>query len=408
MPPPVAHHTQRGAHDRNERPGVRDTGHTRDGQRSWPLGSEASVSSSPLLFGRAGTVHSRIMKLASELPMGRGVNVEEDTTTNTTTRVTMAECDGSNASNMSLGPYRHWPLGIFTAMAVEQLYTGNIYNRQILLAFLSNNMAHERAQSYSPTNSVFSVHKAITGDIKSQNIPTGTPSHSTATPVAVSPAEEGSHTSIPGGADAVSDTGEGSRDGDLTEPADQLPLTCDVCHRDGTHNTGRCTLVTSEKHGDTNTDPFCNCSCSRAQDRHGRRTHGLQRSRDSGAPRVQIVCAKLVAHWEQRQLELLFRKFVVERRRMAPLLVYTNDFCFIRLGIAYSYAFYGGEMPEELEGIWPYTKGEAIRHKNQLRQFYEIGMENMPAGELENLTMADIRARYDVRGGIPPQYRYQT
>lgn len=248
-------------------------------------------------------------------------------------------------------------------MAVEQLYTGNIYNRDNVLAFLTNTMTYERSQSYSPTISVFSVHSPIIENMAVQHLPTGNPSHAYSTAVATpatEPGRGGGHTSIPGAAATVSDTGKGPRDDDLTEPTDRPPLTCDVCHRDGTHNTGRCALVTSEKHGDTNTDPFCNCSYSQAQDRHGQRTHGLQRSRDSGAPRVQIVCAKLAAHWEQHQVQLLFQKFVVERRRMATLVVYTKDFCFMGLAIAYSSAFYRGKMPEELEGIWPYTKGEAI------------------------------------------------
>lgn len=250
-------------------------------------------------------------------------------------------------ANLIGGPHQRWPIGTLTAQAVLGLATGRAPTGS-LDAFISHNISYELAMSNSSMGRVWSKHTPIM-----------TPS----------------------------------------------PLVCDICRRNGTHSTGRCAMVTSERHGDTNTDPFCNFSCSAAHDRHGQRTHGLQRRQDSRATGVQIVCTKLAAHWEKRQLELLFQKFVVERRRMAPLLVYTKHFCFIRLAIAYSHAFYGGEMPKELEGIWPYTKGEAIRHKNQLRQFYEIGMENMPAGELEGLSMADIRARYDTTGGIRPQCR---
>lgn len=60
-------------------------------------------------------------------------------------------------------------------------------------------------------------------------------------------------------------------------------------------------------------------------------------------------------------------------------------------------------MPKELEGIWPYTKADAIEHKTKLRRFYEIGMENMPAGKLEGLSMAEIRARYE-SGRIRPSF----
>ncbi|KAG6358199.1 hypothetical protein INS49_014083 [Diaporthe citri] len=143
-------------------------------------------------------------------------------------------------------------------------------------------------------------------------------------------------------------------------------------------------------------------------DQHGNATHGLQRSQDSGSPRLQILCANLAAYWERGELGVLLQKFVIKRKHMAPLLIYTKAFCFIKLAIAYSNDFCEGEMPEALEGIWPFTKADAIRHKNQLRRFYEIGMKNMPAGELEGLSMADIRARYDTRGGIPPQYRHDT
>lgn len=245
------------------------------------------------------------------------------------------------------GPHQRWPIGTLTAQAALGLATGRAPTGS-LDAFITHNISYEVAMSNSSRGQVWAVH----------------------TPVMLPP-----------------------------------PLVCDICNHDGTHNTGHCAMVTSDRHGDTNADPFCDCSSSRARDRHGKATHGLQRSQNSGAAREQIVCTKLAAHWEQGELGVLFQKFVVERRRMPPLLVHTKAFCFIRLAIAYSNAFCEGEMPEALEGIWPYTKADALRHKNRLRQFYERGMENMPAGELEGLSMADIRARYDTRGGIMPQCR---
>lgn len=65
------------------------------------------------------------------------------------------------------------------------------------------------------------------------------------------------------------------------------------------------------------------------------------------------------------------------------------------------------EIPEELEGSWPYTKADGFKHKTKLCRFYETGMKNMPAGELEGLGIAEIRARYE-SGRIPPHFRIQA
>lgn len=265
-------------------------------------------------------------------------------------RLGSTEGQGADAWARDIGPHLRWPIGTLTARAVVALATRRAPRDPSVDSFLCNNICWEIVVSHSPTSEVWAEF----------------------------------------------------------HPLGEKPLTCDVCHSDGTHRTGRCAMVTSDRHGDTNTDPFCDCSCSRAQDRHGKPTHGLQRSQAVGAPGVQFACAKLTAHWEKGQLGVLFEKFVLERRRMGPLLVYTRDLCFIRLAIVYSDAFCRGGMPEALEGMWPYIKTDTIRHRDRLRRFYEIGMENMPAGELEGLSMADIRARYDRRGGIPPQCRDQT
>lgn len=386
----VADQTQRGTHDRDEGSGGRDAGHTRDGQHREHVGGEPSGTSSPPFDEQLARVHSRIMALADERFSAGGANQERDAATGRLTDVTLVTNEGGSNVWSTLGPYNHGPLGLRLAMSVAQLYTGDVDNPDLLYPFLAHNMAFEAALTHSPSGLVFTKHSPVIGEMAAPEASVG--------PTRVIPVESA----------VANRTGAGSRDGHLTEPREPSHLTCDVCHHDGTHSTGRCAMVTSDKHGDTNTDPFCDCSSSRARDRYGEATHGLQRSHGSGPESVRIVCDKLAAHWEQLQLPVLFEKFVVERRRMAPLLVYTEDFCFVRLAIAYSFAFCRGEMPEAMEGIWPYTKADAIRYKDQLRRFYEIGMENMPKGELESLSMAQIRARYNIRGGIPPQCRHQT
>lgn len=343
-------------------------------------------------YNQVVQVRSRIMKLVAELPQHERLDLGID------------EMGWSNDPNRVSGPVQAIPPGLWTSTAVVGLFSGTIQHREALIDFIKHALSLERAERLSRTGEAVYVHMPVNSSVAEPDLKAIAAAAKSAYTAAPSPAPmKRSHRAMHSEAAAARKVGD-----DLTKSTEPPPLVCDICQCEGTHSTGRCAMVTSDKHGDTNTDPFCGCSSSRAHDRYGKRTHGLQRRQDSGAPRVQIVCAKLAALWEQRQLEPLFQKFVVERRRMGPLLMYTKHFCFIRLAIAYSYAFCGGEVPEELEGIWPYTKADAIKHKNRLRRFYEIGMENMPAGELEGLSMADIRARYDTRGGIPPQYRYDT
>lgn len=381
------------------RPPTGDAGYSRDGRNigTVRIGNFA-IQRLPTrsFYELVVKVNSRMMGLVAELPQNERIRLGID------------GMRWRNDPNRVNGHVQH--PGVWTSMAVVGLFTGTIQDRESLIDFIKHRLSLERAESNSPTAEAVYVHMPVNSSIAEPDLEAITAAAKSAYTAAPPPAPMGrSHTAMHSPAAAAArKMGDGPGDDYLAESTEPPPLVCDICQHEGTHSTGRCAMITSDKHGDTNTDPFCDCSSSRAHDRYGKRTHGLQRSQDSGAPRVQIVCAKLAAHWEQRQLGLLFQKFVVERRRMGPLLVYTKDFCFIRLAIAYSYAFCREEMPEELEGIWPYTKADAIRHRNQLRRFYEIGMENMPTGELEGLSMAEIRARYDRRGGIPPQYRYDT
>lgn len=149
------------------------------------------------------------------------------------------EGDAESARALEGGPHRKWPIGNFNAKAILGMISGRAPCEVSLNAFICNNISLELAMCKSLTSEGLAVHTPI---MRPQ------------------------------------------------------PLICDICHHDGAHSTGQCAMVTSDKHGDTNTDPFCDLSCDRAQDRNGRPTHGLQRSQDSGAPRVHIICAKLAAH----------------------------------------------------------------------------------------------------------------
>lgn len=89
---------------------------------------------------------------------------------------------------------------------------------------------------------------------------------------------------------------------------------------------------------------------------------------------------------------------------MAPLLVYSDAFCFVQLALDYASRFCRGRMPEQMQGMWPYTRADAVKYQEELRHFYEYGLENMPKGELEGLEMTVIWQLYK-SGAIEPQYR---
>lgn len=385
--------------DRDKRHRNVEAGHRGDGRtaESWRVGDSTSQRlSEPMFYDLALRVQSGMMKLVSELPQHERMDLGLDGT---------RWRDNPNSIN---GTDRDMPPGMWTSIAVVELFTGTIQRREILNEFIMHALHCERSQRHSLTNQVIYMHMPVDSSIAEPDLEAISAAAKSAYFAVPSPAStERSPGAVHSEAVAARKVGTGPGNDGLTEPTEPPLLFCDVCNHDGTHSTGRCAMVTSEKHGDTNTDPFCDCSCSRAQDRHGNPTHCLQRSQDFGAPRMQIVCAKLAALWEQGHQRDLFEKFVVERRRMAPLLVYTKHLCFVRLAIAYAEYFCDGEVPKALEGMWPYTKADAIKHKTKLRRFYEIGMENMPAGELEGLSIAEIRARYE-SGRIPPQCRVQT
>jgi hypothetical protein len=176
---------------------------------------------------------------------------------------------------------------------------------------------------------------------------------------------------------------------DLTGLDDEL--TCDICHRVGSHSTGRCAVVTSLTHGDTTTDPFCDQSSGITRSRPGQQPHALQGPQKG---KFRIACPVLDRHFQNYEVWIVWHTLVVERRRMPPLAVQTQDFCFVDLTIRWSQSMNGGKLPPEMDGIWPYTKADAVKYEKECNRFWEIGMENMPPGELKGLTMDEIRQAY--------------
>ena len=100
---------------------------------------------------------------------------------------------------------------------------------------------------------------------------------------------------------------------DLTGLDDEL--TCDICHRVGSHSTGRCAVVTSLTHGDTTTDPFCDQSSGITRSRPGQQSHALQGPQKG---KFRIACPVLDGHFQNYEVWIVWHTLVVERRRMPP------------------------------------------------------------------------------------------
>lgn len=98
----------------------------------------------------------------------------------------------------------------------------------------------------------------------------------------------------------------------------------------------------------------------------------------------------------------LFNTLVVNRRRMPPFRVFKEKYCFIQIAILASHEHCEGQMPRALEGVWPYTKQDALRHRNSLRDFDKLGWQGMPKGELEGMDWEEIKREYRA-GRIPKQ-----
>lgn len=105
-------------------------------------------------------------------------------------------------------------------------------------------------------------------------------------------------------------------------------------------------------------------------------------------------------------LPLLFQTLVVNRKRKPFCRVVQAGVCPINIAIMYSLLFFNGEMPPQLQGVWPYTMRDATDPAilAKLEQYDELGWEGMPPGELEAKSWEEIVREY-ADGTISPQIR---
>ncbi|ROV91074.1 hypothetical protein VMCG_09611 [Cytospora schulzeri] len=190
---------------------------------------------------------------------------------------------------------------------------------------------------------------------------------------------------------------------ELSDDSDSESLRCEACEATS-HQTKNCPIPSN--FGDTIIDPFCNLSI-KAQAKGNKDHHSLDGKRATH-PRykgVLLYCPMLIA-FERREvanyLVRLFGTLVEGRRRMPPIRVFKEEYCFIKIAIDVSDAYCKGEMPRALGGVWPYTKQDALKYRHMLTEFDMRRWEAMPKGELEGMDWQVIKREYEA-GRIPKQ-----
>lgn len=122
----------------------------------------------------------------------------------------------------------------------------------------------------------------------------------------------------------------------------------------------------------------------------------------------QVTCRHLIRDaqngiWRRANrkdhYEFLIKWLIVERPHKAPSRVEDQTLGFVVLVLDYSRKYCNGEMPQQVNFRWPYTKAEARRYESTLKRYDELGPDQMPQGMLDGKSMTEIGAMRD-RGEI--------
>lgn len=172
--------------------------------------------------------------------------------------------------------------------------------------------------------------------------------------------------------------------------------TCGNCDK-VSHKTGECPRA-ALRHGDTAVCPLCNVIAS---------VHTLDTDKPFDATlqrrsRKVAGCPKLTNFWSLGYLPQIFNDLVVNRLRKPALRVRDKRNCFLNVVFKWADRAYRGQMPPEMNGMWPYTKEDAVKFADELERFDEIGLDKMPKSSLESMTFAEVRKAYE-KGDIRPQ-----
>lgn len=167
----------------------------------------------------------------------------------------------------------------------------------------------------------------------------------------------------------------------VNEEVDMSEPDCDSC-RKTTHKTGHCPEPSAKC--DTAVDSFCESTFHRG--------HPLDSETKSNGDYIR--CRVLAEHSEMNHMVDIFIHLVIYRIHKPPLRVRSGRFCWINVLIKFADAFCGGQMPAaivENGGLLPYTKDDVASYKSKLKKFDEIGVKDMPRGELDGKTIEEIK-----------------
>lgn len=183
--------------------------------------------------------------------------------------------------------------------------------------------------------------------------------------------------------------------------ANDRPVLCILC-QSKVHTTGRCPIPTSVHHGDTAVCPLHNSTNKYPQRGHifdcastrPNSTCRLVVQAHNGIERASRIEGEQGLEEGKRHWDFLIQHLVVDRQHRAPLRVEDHTLDFIEVVLEYSYLYYGGGMPPQVNFVWPYTKAEARVHVNALRRFDTVGVDGMPKSILDGKTMDEIRTMH--------------
>ncbi|KAG6358209.1 hypothetical protein INS49_014093 [Diaporthe citri] len=194
-------------------------------------------------------------------------------------------------------------------------------------------------------------------------------------------------------------------------PHIESDLECRACGS-RRHGTKDCHVPSSD--GTVIICPFHDCTVLDKTGPPGHPLDGHARFHAGDRTRAPLYCQEVMAFEMtaraknrvsvRRVMPLMFEELVVKRRRKPCCRVVNTEVCAINLAIEYSRVFCQGEMPPELQGMWPYTMRDATDPAivAKLEQFDELGREGMPPGELEAKSWEQIKQEY-TEGIIAPQ-----
>ncbi|KAK7719996.1 hypothetical protein SLS64_002177 [Diaporthe eres] len=180
----------------------------------------------------------------------------------------------------------------------------------------------------------------------------------------------------------------------------QRSASCAVCRTD-THGTGDCPGGHEMRHGDVPICPYCHTTSANDMRGHTFDTNEINTGRkDWGCRYIREVVKEYKTNVDARKF--LTEHLLVNRKGKGPVRAYRQENCFVALALEISRRWCDGQMPEDIDYVWPLTKADAVRHAAALRNWDNLAPDDRPRSSLDGLEIGEICRRYEA-GDIPPQ-----